>query len=111
MWITSVLTARCGNRGFRHRNTWWWRRRFRPATLHRAIALGPSVASIESDARRATILGLVGAGGIGLRLSERIQINARDQVAYIILLIQTSVAAIDATSRCPRLRLIGATER
>ena len=63
--------------------------------------------SIESNSREATILGLVGAGGIGLRLSERIQINAWDQVAYVIVLILISVAAIDTTSRYLRLRLIG----
>jgi len=63
--------------------------------------------SIESNSREATILGLVGAGGIGLRLSERIQINAWDQVAYIIVLILISVAAIDTASRYLRLRLIG----
>jgi phosphonate transport system permease protein len=64
--------------------------------------------SIESNSREATILGLVGAGGIGLRLSERIQINAWDQVAYIIVLILAAVAAIDMVSRYLRLRLIGA---
>jgi phosphonate transport system permease protein len=67
--------------------------------------------SIESNSREATILGLVGAGGIGLRLSERIQINAWDQVAYIIVLILMSVAAIDTTSRYLRLRLIGVAPR
>jgi len=63
--------------------------------------------SIESNSREATILGLVGAGGIGLRLSERIQINAWDQVAYVIVLILIAVAIIDSTSRYLRLRLIG----
>src|SRR4051794_40055494 len=67
--------------------------------------------SIESNSREATILGLVGAGGIGLRLSERIQINAWDQVAYIIVLILIVVAVIDTTSRYLRLRLIGVTQR
>jgi len=63
--------------------------------------------SIESNSREATILGLVGAGGIGLRLSERIQINAWDQVAYVIVLILISVALIDTLSRTLRMRLIG----
>jgi len=63
---------------------------------------------IESNSREATILGLVGAGGIGLRLSERIQINAWDQVAYVIVLILVTVAVIDTISRTLRLRLIGA---
>jgi hypothetical protein len=51
-------------------------------------------------------LGLVGAGGIGLRLSERIQINAWDQVAYIIVLILITVSAIDYVSKRIRTRLI-----
>ena len=71
------------------------------------VMISQTLYSIESNAREATILGLVGAGGIGLRLSERIQINAWDQVAYIILLILLSVAVIDNVSRYLRLRLIG----
>jgi phosphonate transport system permease protein len=71
------------------------------------VMISQTLYSIESNAREATILGLVGAGGIGLRLSERIQINAWDQVAYIIVLILISVAIIDTTSRYLRLRLIG----
>lgn len=71
------------------------------------VMISQALYQIESNVREATILGLVGAGGIGLRLSERIQINAWDQVAYIILLILLSVAAIDTVSRYLRLRLIG----
>jgi phosphonate transport system permease protein len=71
------------------------------------VMISQTLYSIESNSREATILGLVGAGGIGLRLSERIQINAWDQVAYIIILILISVAIIDTTSRYLRLRLIG----
>jgi phosphonate transport system permease protein len=75
------------------------------------VMISQALYSIESNSREATILGLVGAGGIGLRLSERIQINAWDQVAYIIVLILIAVAAIDTTSRYLRLRLIGVTPR
>jgi phosphonate transport system permease protein len=71
------------------------------------VMISQTLYSIESNSREATILGLVGAGGIGLRLSERIQINAWDQVAYIIVLVLLSVAIIDTTSRYLRLRLIG----
>ncbi|MFL5257381.1 MAG: phosphonate ABC transporter, permease protein PhnE [Rhodopila sp.] len=71
------------------------------------VMISQTLYAIESNSREATILGLVGAGGIGLRLSERIQINAWDQVAYVILLILITVAIIDATSRFLRLRLIG----
>jgi phosphonate transport system permease protein len=75
------------------------------------VMISQALYSIESNSREATILGLVGAGGIGLRLSERIQINAWDQVAYIIVLILIFVAVIDAISRYLRLRLIGMTAR
>ena len=71
------------------------------------VMISQTLYSIESNSREATILGLVGAGGIGLRLSERIQINAWDQVAYVIVLILLTVAVIDTTSRYLRLRLIG----
>jgi phosphonate transport system permease protein len=76
-----------------------------------AVMISQALYSIESNSREATILGLVGAGGIGLRLAERIQINAWDQVAYIIVLILISVATIDTISRYLRLRLIGGTSR
>ena len=71
------------------------------------VMISQALYQIESNSREATILGLVGAGGIGLRLSERIQINAWDQVAYVIVLILISVATIDTISRYLRLRLIG----
>jgi phosphonate transport system permease protein len=73
------------------------------------VMISQTLYSIEANSREATILGLVGAGGIGLRLSERIQINAWDQVAYVIVLILITVAVIDTISRYLRLRLIGAT--
>ncbi len=72
------------------------------------IMLSQALYQFESNTREATILGFVGAGGIGLRLSERIQINAWDQVAYIIVLILLTVAVLDAISAQLRLRLIHA---
>lgn len=73
------------------------------------VMISQALYQVESNSREATILGLVGAGGIGLRLSERIQINAWDQVAYVIVLILITVAIIDTISRTLRMRLIGAT--
>jgi phosphonate transport system permease protein len=70
------------------------------------VMVSQALYQLESNSREATILGLVGAGGIGLRLSERIQINAWDQVAYIIVLILITVAAIDFVSKRIRTRLI-----
>lgn len=61
---------------------------------------------LESNARASTVLGIVGAGGIGLALSDRIRINNWDEAAFIVLMILVMVAAIDAASRAIRLRVI-----
>lgn len=61
---------------------------------------------LESNARASTVLGIVGAGGIGLALSDRIRINNWDEAAFIVLMILAMVAAIDAASRAIRLRVI-----
>lgn len=76
--------------------------------------LSQSLYTLESNTRSASILGVVGAGGIGLALSERIRINNWDEVAFILLLILATVAVVDALSRRLRLALIrgyGATRR
>lgn len=59
----------------------------------------------ESNVRSATILGIVGAGGIGLQLSDRIRINNWQAAAFIILLILVTVSIIDALSRRIRAKL------
>jgi phosphonate transport system permease protein len=63
----------------------------------------------ESNVRSATIIGIVGAGGIGLQLSEQIRTYDFDQVAFVIIMILITVAAIDWI--CGRLRfaVIGRT--
>jgi phosphonate transport system permease protein len=61
----------------------------------------------ESNTRSATVLGVVGAGGIGLALSDRIRINDWDQVCFIVLMILVTVSAIDFLSRILRERLVG----
>lgn len=62
----------------------------------------------EGNVRSATILGIVGAGGIGLQLSDRIRINNWDEAAFIILMILVTVAVIDNLSRRIRTKLIDA---
>jgi phosphonate transport system permease protein len=64
----------------------------------------------ESNTRSATILGIVGAGGIGMQLSERMKVQYWDQAAFIILLILVMVAIIDMLSKWVRLKLIGKRE-
>jgi phosphonate transport system permease protein len=64
----------------------------------------------ESNTRSATIIGIVGAGGIGLQLSEQIRTYDFDQVSFIILLILAAVAAIDWISGKLRFAIIGRTQ-
>ena len=60
----------------------------------------------ESNVRSATILGIVGAGGIGLQLSDRMRINNWQEAAFIILLILFTVSVIDNLSRRIRAKLV-----
>ena len=71
------------------------------------VMLSQILYNFESNARSSTVLGIVGAGGIGLALSDRIRINNWDEVAFIILLILAMVATIDWASRRLRLKIIG----
>ncbi len=71
------------------------------------VMLAQFLYQVESNTRSASILGVVGAGGIGLQISERIRVGYWDQVLFIILLILATVAAIDWLSARIRARLIG----
>jgi len=71
------------------------------------IMLGHALYFFESNTRSATILGVVGAGGIGLQIAERIRVRHWDEVAFIIILMVLMVAAIDWLSGKVRRRLIG----
>jgi phosphonate transport system permease protein len=72
------------------------------------VMLSQILYTFESNTRSATILGVVGAGGIGLALGDRIRLNDWDEAAFIILMILVTVAVIDWASRRLRLRLIRA---
>jgi len=61
----------------------------------------------ESNTRSATIIGIVGAGGIGLHLAEAIRTLELQQTSFIILMILVTVAAIDLVSSQLRFALIG----
>ena len=61
----------------------------------------------ESNTRSATIIGIVGAGGIGLSLSEMINTLEWHQVSFIIILLLITVSAIDWLSTKLRLAVIG----
>ena len=62
----------------------------------------------ESNTRSATILGVVGAGGIGFELSDRIRAHQWDQVGFLLLMIIVAVAIIDVLSHTLRSRMINA---
>jgi phosphonate transport system permease protein len=64
----------------------------------------------ESNTRSATILGVVGAGGIGLQLADRIRVNNWDEACFIIILILITVSLIDTFSKEVRLRVINNPE-
>jgi len=72
------------------------------------VLISQTLYFFESNTRSATILGIVGAGGIGLHLSDRIRVNNWDEAAFIILMILVTVSIIDFLSRLLRHRLIGA---
>ncbi|MBI1354627.1 MAG: phosphonate ABC transporter, permease protein PhnE [Acidobacteria bacterium] len=78
------------------------------AVLPRAL---PVMAShvlyfLESNVRSSTILGIVGAGGVGFQLADRIRVNEWRQVGCLIVLILLAVATIDWISGRLRRRLI-----
>jgi phosphonate transport system permease protein len=61
----------------------------------------------ESNTRSATVIGIVGAGGIGLYLSNEISQQNWDHVAFLIIMILITVAIIDAISSRLRFAIIG----
>jgi phosphonate transport system permease protein len=61
----------------------------------------------ESNTRSATIIGIVGAGGIGLHLAEQIRTLEYQHVSALILMILVAVVAIDFVSSRLRFALIG----
>ncbi len=60
----------------------------------------------ESNTRSATILGIVGAGGIGFYLADRIRTLLWEEACFILLLILGTVYIIDWGSKQVRNRLI-----
>jgi phosphonate transport system permease protein len=60
----------------------------------------------ESNARAATVLSLIGAGGIGQNLFDSINSFAFDQTSAIVIVIVVAVSAIDLISQLIRTRLV-----
>lgn len=71
------------------------------------VIAGQILYYIESNTRSATIIGIVGAGGIGLQLAEQIRVLEWQNVSFLILMILLAVAAIDFVSSRLRFAIIG----
>ncbi len=70
------------------------------------IMLSNALYIFESNVRSATILGIVGAGGIGFFLADRIRTLLWEEACFILLLILGTVYLIDWLSKLVRARLI-----
>jgi phosphonate transport system permease protein len=71
------------------------------------VIAGQVLYFFESNTRSATIIGVVGAGGIGLQLAEQIRVLEWQKVSFLILMILVAVAAIDWISGKLRFAIIG----
>jgi phosphonate transport system permease protein len=71
------------------------------------VIAGQVLYFIESNTRSATIIGIVGAGGIGLQLAEQIRVLEWRKVSFLILMILVAVATIDWISGKLRFAIIG----
>ena len=60
----------------------------------------------ESNSRAATVLGLIGAGGIGQTLFESLQAFEYSKVSTIAIIIVVAVTLIDMLSQAMRKRLL-----
>lgn len=71
------------------------------------VFISQSLYFFESSTRSATILGLVGAGGVGMIIIERFRANYFDQVTFVVLNVLVCVFLIDWISKKIRERYIG----
>lgn len=71
------------------------------------VILSQVLYTFESNTRSATIIGVVGAGGIGFTLYELMKQLELQNITFVIILILITVSAIDWLSQFIRQRLIG----
>ena len=62
--------------------------------------------NFELNLRASAVLGLVGAGGIGLPLLQRLQFRRWDEVSMLLLVIIAFVVTVDLLSSRIRRRLV-----
>lgn len=70
------------------------------------IVISYSLLRFESNVRSATVLGLVGAGGIGFLIKDKFQGYMYRDVAMIMILVIATVSIIDALTNRLRARFI-----
>jgi phosphonate transport system permease protein len=89
-----------------------WAEACRFAILPQALPniLSYALLRFEINVRGASVIGFVGAGGIGEELYHVIAFNYYEEISAIIVLIILAVAAIDLLSETLRHRVIGALE-
>lgn len=75
------------------------------------VLLSQVLYAFESNTRSASIIGIVGAGGIGLFLSEQIRTLDFQQMSFVILLILVTVSVIDHLCSKLRFSIIGVRAR
>ncbi|HUD62583.1 MAG TPA: phosphonate ABC transporter, permease protein PhnE [Acetobacteraceae bacterium] len=75
------------------------------------LILSNAIYFFESNTRNATVLGVVGAGGIGLALFDRIGVDDWHSASLVILLILLTVYSIDTLTGGVRRRLTGRDRR
>jgi phosphonate transport system permease protein len=71
------------------------------------VIAGQMLYFFESNTRSATIIGIVGAGGIGLHLAEQIRTFEWQHVCFIVILVLIAVAIIDFVSSRLRAAMSG----
>lgn len=71
------------------------------------VLAGQALYFFESNVRSAAIIGIVGAGGIGLHLYEAIRTLEWREVSFLVLMVLVAVAVIDAVSARLRAAMRG----
>lgn len=71
------------------------------------VFLSQSLYFLESNTRSATILGIVGAGGVGMIIIERFRATLYDQVVFVVINVLILIAIIDWVSKKVRMKFIG----
>ena len=62
------------------------------------VVAGQALYFFESNTRSATVIGIVGAGGVGLHLYEAIRTFEWREVSFLVLIVLLAVAVIDGIS-------------